>query len=297
MKDVTPASMSKAEAEEITTRIRSAVEDIRKLVAKAHGGKAWKALGYKSWEAYVKAEFGMSRGHSYRLLQQGEVIEAIEEAVGDLSPMGDISERTARELNDDLPAATEAIRERVEKGEQPEDAAKDIAAQRRAEKEQRKSEREAEKAENERRQQETLSQLNPETRKSIEDRDAAIAVRKAKSTDAEAQQAEPDEHPDAVRAERDELREENVALRDDVAALKAELKKLADMKVQYEQGGFEKVVADKDEQIRVLRRQVERESQEKVKNLNSMEFWKKEAIKRGYGEEDYIDIPGRVANG
>lgn len=68
MKDVTPAELSKAEAKKLTQKIKTAVDDLWSLLVQAHDGKAWKALGYSTWEAYVKAEFEMGRAHSYRLL-------------------------------------------------------------------------------------------------------------------------------------------------------------------------------------------------------------------------------------
>lgn len=87
---------------------------------------------------------------------------------------------------------------------------------------------------------------------------------------------------EAIKAERDELREENAALRADVAEVKAQIAKFDDMAVQYEQGGFEAVIAAKDEQIRVLRRQVEDESADKATWARRAEFWKKQAIALGY---------------
>jgi hypothetical protein len=58
------------------------------------------------------------------------------------------------------------------------------------------------------------------------------------------------------------------------------------MFTEWKAGGWDAVIvkktADLIEQIRVLNRRVERESDEKVRNLNAMEFWKKEAIKLGW---------------
>jgi hypothetical protein len=92
-------------------------------------------------------EFGMSDRHSRRLLDKGEVIAAIEDATG---PIGPLSEYTTRALKEDLPTATAEIRERVEQGEKPEDAAKDIAAKRRAEKEKAREERKARQVDDDR---------------------------------------------------------------------------------------------------------------------------------------------------
>ena len=38
-----------------------AVDGLWDLLLKAHDRQAWKALGHKSWAAYVEAEFDMGR--------------------------------------------------------------------------------------------------------------------------------------------------------------------------------------------------------------------------------------------
>ncbi|BCH32615.1 hypothetical protein MesoLjLc_45450 [Mesorhizobium sp. L-8-10] len=95
-----------------------------------------------------------------------------------------------------------------------------------------------------------------------------------------------------------ELEEAVRVLEAEAQELRAENKKYGDMRVQFEQGGFEKVVADKDEEIRVLLTRVEQESAEKVRNLNSMEWWKKKAIEHGFSRNVEIDIQtGAILNG
>jgi hypothetical protein len=281
MKDVTPAELSKAEAKKLTQKIKTAVDELCPLLVRAREGKAWKALGYGTWEDYVKAEFGMSRSYAHRLIEQGEVIEAIQNAVVDLLPMGNISERTARELKKDLPAATAEIRERAEQGEKPEDTAKDIAAKRRAAKEQAKAEKAAQQAENDRIREEAAAALPQAIKDREKAKTDAITARKAKPVDV-----------DALMANLEELREANAALDAEVAVLKADNAKWEAMRVQYEQGGFEKVIAGKDEEIRVLLTRVESESQEKVSNLRSADRWRKRAIDLGYTDREVIEING-----
>ena len=67
-----------------------------------------KALGYESWGGYVKAEFHMSRSHSYQLIDQGRVVRALQDA-GQVSTMVDITEREARRIKPRLEQMTEAI--------------------------------------------------------------------------------------------------------------------------------------------------------------------------------------------
>lgn len=104
--------LDRDEAERLTQRIREAAEQTWRLLEEAHDRRAWAALDYETWADYVGTEFGMGRAHAYRLLDQGRVIRAIEEASG-VSPMGDISEREARDLKSHLNLVTERIREQT----------------------------------------------------------------------------------------------------------------------------------------------------------------------------------------
>jgi hypothetical protein len=47
--------------------------------------KLWKAGGYKSWDEYVRAVGGMSRGHAHRLLEATEFVNFLK-----TSPRGDV---------------------------------------------------------------------------------------------------------------------------------------------------------------------------------------------------------------
>lgn len=108
----------------------------------------------------------------------------------------------------------------------------------------------------------------------------AVAERKAKAD------------PDALMAEIEELREANAALEAENADLKQRLKAFDEMKVEYEKGGFEEVIRGKDEVIRAQASRIERESQEKVSNLRSADWWKKKAIELGYSSREIIEING-----
>lgn len=109
--DKTP--LSNAQAKQLTHSIRDAAEVIWILIARAHAGKAWKVMGYESWEDYVKSEFNMSRSRSYQLLDQAKVITAIEEALPADTKIN-ISEAAARELKAVLEDAIPEIRKAVE---------------------------------------------------------------------------------------------------------------------------------------------------------------------------------------
>lgn len=78
---------------------------------------------------------------------------------------------------------------------------------------------------------------------------------------------------------------------DTLAARIAELEKFEEMRVLYEQGGFDKVVSELEEQVRIHKTRAATESQLKVANLRSMETWKKRAIEAGWTDPRYIDVP------
>ncbi|WP_275790498.1 ParB/RepB/Spo0J family partition protein [Pararhizobium gei] len=79
-----------------------------------------------------------------------------------------------------------------------------------------------------------------------------------------------------------ELEEQVRVLEADYAAAIAEIKTFSEMRAEYELGGFEKVIAGKDETIRGLRTRVSSESEEKARNFRAMEYWKKQAQLLGW---------------
>lgn len=112
--------LTRETATELTRSIRDAAEVIWVLIARAHAGKAWKALGYSSWAEYVNDEFNMSRSRSYQILDQSKVIAAINEA----TPQGaeiSVSESSARDLKYVIQEAVPEIKEKTQ-GLSPEEA-------------------------------------------------------------------------------------------------------------------------------------------------------------------------------
>lgn len=116
-----PGPLSRITAEALTQRIREAGERLHVLVLDAFEREAWRALDYPSWAAYVDAEFGMSRGQSYRLMSQGTVQQALEAAVAsrardNLPVPVPVSARQAQVLKSDLERSAEEVAERVVSG-------------------------------------------------------------------------------------------------------------------------------------------------------------------------------------
>ncbi len=277
--------MEKAEAQAITDRIRGHIDAAWADITRAYEGKAWKALGYSSWEAYVKAEFDMSRRRSYQLLDQGRVIEAVREVVGtDVH----ISEAATREIKEDLPTVTTEIERRIADGDKPVQAVKETVAAAREAKAKEKAEHKAEQAESNRRREEFTAKLPDAIKRQEQAKADAIAKRKAAPIDV-----------DALIAEVEGLREANAALESEVAELRADNAKWEAMRVQFEQGGFEKVIAGKDAVISGLETRLYGESEDKASWMKSAKYWQEEAKKLGWKNGDItIDIEtGEVVDG
>lgn len=108
-------------AKEITERIKSTTNVLYLLVKRAHAGKAHLALGYDSFEKYIREEFNFSKVYAYRLINQANFIEAIEAKLPEGTHIH-ISEPVSTKLKKVLPELLEEITERVEGVEDPEDA-------------------------------------------------------------------------------------------------------------------------------------------------------------------------------
>jgi len=117
--------LNEDQARSITDTIRNAVDVVWMLIARAHAGKAWEALGYETWADYVRDEFNMSRSRSYQLLDQARVVAEIEAAVPEGTVVS-ITEAAARDLKGVLEEVVPEIRERLE-GLDPEEASDVLA--------------------------------------------------------------------------------------------------------------------------------------------------------------------------
>ena len=106
----TDVALTENQARELTERIKTPTTRLWELLAEAHEGQAWQALGYESWKAYIQAEFDMSARHSYRLLDQASVITAIRD-ISDPRVTPDITEREARRLKPHLAEVKDHIAE------------------------------------------------------------------------------------------------------------------------------------------------------------------------------------------
>lgn len=104
--------MEESEARALTLRIKEDYANLSLLLLRAHEGRAWVALGYRTWERYVRAEFALSRSRSYELLDQGRLRRALHIAIGpDAVPL--VSGRVASRLRPVLDDVIEKVRQRV----------------------------------------------------------------------------------------------------------------------------------------------------------------------------------------
>lgn len=279
--------MDRAEAQAITDRIRNAVDNLGALVEQAHDRRAWKAMGYPTWEAYVSAEFGFTRQRSYQLLDQGRVAKALGEATGDLSTDVVISEAAAREIKPQIDTVKADVSARVEAGEEPAQAVKGAVDAARKAKMKAKAEKAAKQADNDALRDRHAAALPDAIKQREQAKTQAIAARKSEPTaDGLTSEEHIAELEEAVRV----LEAEN-------AELKAENKLYGEMKVQFEQGGFDKVVAGKDEEIRVLQSRLYQESADKASWMKSAKYWQAEAKKLGFSRNVEIDIEtGEIVN-
>lgn len=122
--DIASPDMDETEAREVTEAIRSAATATYILLAHAHEGKAYKALGYDTWADYVREEFEISSQRSYQLLDLSKAVKMIESAAPEGTNVK-LTEAQARGIKKELPKITEQIAEAT-KGKTPEEAEEEI---------------------------------------------------------------------------------------------------------------------------------------------------------------------------
>ncbi len=104
--------LTEREARALTERIKTDLKNVCILLLKARQQRAWSALRFRTWEDYVRCEFGLSRSRSYELLDQARVILAIKDALG-MSGIPDISTYAAGQIKPNLSVVVGTIRARM----------------------------------------------------------------------------------------------------------------------------------------------------------------------------------------
>jgi len=96
----------------LTERIKQGLADPSLLLLDAHQGCAWRALGYRSWAAYVREEFGLSRSRSYEMLDHGRVVRGLMSAAG-LDTLPEVSPFAASQIKTRLEQAVAEVASRA----------------------------------------------------------------------------------------------------------------------------------------------------------------------------------------
>ena len=105
--------LTREEATELTDRIKTTTNVLYLLIKRAHAGKAYEALGYRTFQDYIATEFDFSKVYAYRLLNQANFIAAIEEKVPEGTQVY-VSEPVSKKLKHVLPELIEEVVERTE---------------------------------------------------------------------------------------------------------------------------------------------------------------------------------------
>ena len=126
----------KQKAQYLTRRIKTSLDtwlatgdELGKLVVEARDTEAWKTMEYRSWTAYVEAEFPQSRQHIYKVIDRFQVVMALEEATGEENNSSVARATTFREaqaIKPNLDIATADLRVRIADGTDPGEAFKAI---------------------------------------------------------------------------------------------------------------------------------------------------------------------------
>lgn len=262
--------------EKVIARGIASFVQVGRALTEIRDAKLYRAT-HKTFEAYCKDRWEIGRSRAYELIDHAEVVDTIYSGV-DLSAAADISKRDIRAIKGDLPVVAHEIRSRVAAGEEPAKAVAEAIAAKRAEKAGAKRDRDARQAESDRKREQARAAL-PEHIRRVEEAKAKNGSRHAAVTGAI---PEPIEATEQIKAHRDELVEENVALRADVADLTRKLAVYDDRAVLWEKGGLDAIEENYRQQIRALEQRVEDATTDRAVLARSRDFWKKQAMALGY---------------
>ncbi|MEG4887061.1 hypothetical protein QUA82_09865 [Microcoleus sp. F8-D3] len=80
---IRPANMTREEAETITGQIKENFDSLGNMLIAARDRKAYKALGYRSFESYCKSEFGKSSSTAYQAIEDAKVRSQLEARISE----------------------------------------------------------------------------------------------------------------------------------------------------------------------------------------------------------------------
>ena len=117
------------EARLLTAEIQRTSVRLWILVVEAHDRSAHFALGYDSWDDYVRAELKMSPSRSYQLLDTGHVMRELAVAGYDVEALAPPPARVIARVKDRLPEVRRLAKAAAKLGEQPDEALRELARQ------------------------------------------------------------------------------------------------------------------------------------------------------------------------
>lgn len=117
------------EARMLTTEIQRTSVRLWLLVTEAHDRVAHFALGYDSWDDYVRSEFKMSPSRSYQLLDTGHVMRELAIAGVDIDAAAPPPARVVARVKDRLPEVRRLAKQAIKDGVRFDDALRDLARQ------------------------------------------------------------------------------------------------------------------------------------------------------------------------
>jgi hypothetical protein len=120
-------ALTETEARDLTIEIQRTSVRLWLLVTEAHDRQAHDALGYDTWDDYVRAEFKMSPSRSYQLIDTGHVMRELAAAGADIDHMVPPTTRVVARIKNQLPAVRKAVREAVRMGASPDSALRTLA--------------------------------------------------------------------------------------------------------------------------------------------------------------------------
>ncbi len=91
-----PVEMGRIEAEAVTQAIKDNFDSLGAMLIQARDRKAYKALGYRTFEGYCKTELGKSSSNAYRLIEDAKVVAQLE---------AEISKRYEEPVSLNIPSA------------------------------------------------------------------------------------------------------------------------------------------------------------------------------------------------
>jgi hypothetical protein len=91
----TLTEMGRKEAESVTQAIKDNFDSLGSMLIQARDRKAYKALGYRTFESYCKTEFSKSLSSAYRLIEDAKVVQQLE---------AEISKRYDEPVSLDIPS-------------------------------------------------------------------------------------------------------------------------------------------------------------------------------------------------